>query len=239
MRLNTLTSMILLVAMGTACGQSPTGPPSVQLQIPDVEVLNQDGQQLRFNSILAGDRVVVINTIFTACKTVCPIAGTNFGRLAKKLGTRLGRDVILVSVSIDPLNDTPERLKVWSEKFHAGEGWTLVTGVKPEIDRLLKSLGLFASERQDHSSTVLIGSSAAGWTRASALASPDKLLEIVEHHRSNRKSITGRQRPLVGPYFSGITPSSQDRNVFWTKPPALSMLEKNIAARYHVVRARG
>jgi protein SCO1/2 len=238
MRLNALTSVILLVAMGAAWGQSPAGTASIQLQIPDVEVLNQDGQQLRFNSGLVGDRVAVINTMFTACKTVCPVAGANFGRLAKKLGARLGRDVILVSVSIDPLNDTPERLKAWSEKFHAVEGWTLVTGVKPEIDRLLKSLGLFAPERQDHSSTVLIGSSAAGWTRASALASPDKLLDIVEHLRSNRKGSTGQEKPFVGPYLSGVTPGGQDHNISWTKQPAVSVAEKIFVVLCSVVRAR-
>jgi protein SCO1/2 len=182
------------------------------LQVPDIEVVNQDGKQLRFSSEVLGNRIAVIDTIFTACTTICPVSGANFESLSKKLGDRLGRDVVLVSVSVDPLNDTPEHLKAWGAKFHADRGWTLVTGNKPDIDRLLKSLGLFAPERQDHPSTVLVGSAAAGWTRSSALGSPDKILKVIERMSSApaQGKSAGEESSAAANYFTDVTLVDQD-----------------------------
>src|SRR5579859_33831 len=179
MRVIISIALFFVASLSGLYGQSASEADLAPLQIPDVAVVNQDGQHLKFNSDVIGNRIAVIDTIFTSCTTICPVSGANFENLSKKLGDRLGRDVVLVSVSVDPLNDTPQRLKSWGAKFHAQGGWTLLTGNKPDLDRLLKSLGLFAPERQDHPATVLIGSSAAGWTRASALASPDKILNAV------------------------------------------------------------
>ena len=165
-----------------------------QMQIPQVNLVNQDGMPVRFDSDVIGNRLAVINTVFTTCTTVCPVAGANFGFLARKLGDRLGRDVILVSISIDPMNDTPDRLKIWSAKFYEGGGWTLLTGKKPEVDSLLKALGLFSPERQDHTSTVLIGNYKAGWTRANSLASPNKLLQTIEEFDAAGQISTGKNQ---------------------------------------------
>lgn len=198
MRGRTLIIFVLVASLHMSYGQKAVNTPLVQVQIPDVEVINQDGRAVKFDSDVIGDRLTVINTIFTTCTTICPVAGTNFGYLAKKLGDRLGSDMILVSISIDPMNDTPERLKNWKAKFYAGNGWTLLTGSKPEVDRLLKALGLFAPERQDHTSTVLIGSRKAGWTRANSLASPSKLLEVIERFTANPENSNSEKTLAAG-----------------------------------------
>lgn len=189
--------MMLLAVLLLASAPSLEGQAAVvRLQIPDVELFNQDGQPVRFASGVIKDRVAVIDTVFTTCTTICPVMGLNYARLAKTLKDRLGRDVVMVSVSVDPLNDTPSQLKDWSAKFYAGPGWTLLTGSKAQVDLLLKSLGLFTPERQDHQSTVLIGSQASGWTRASALASADKWLKAIDSLGST-KSKSGAAQPDV------------------------------------------
>jgi protein SCO1/2 len=175
------------------------------VKLPDLTVINQDGQQVRFSSELIKDKIAVINSIFTTCTTICPPMGANYAHLETLLGDRLGRDVVLVSISVDPVNDTPERLKAWSAKFHAVPGWSLVTGPKPEIDHLLKSLGLFAPDPRSHAPTVLIGSETTGWTRASALAGPEKLLKIVEDF-GPRKS----ESSAAATYFSDVILIDQD-----------------------------
>jgi protein SCO1/2 len=107
--------------------------------------------------------------------------GANFEQLQKKLGARAGSDVRLISVSIDPQTDTPQRLKAWGAKFHVGPGWTLLTGRKEEVDRLLKALGVFTADRADHSPLVLLGNEPARrWTRAYGLATPAKMVEILD-----------------------------------------------------------
>lgn len=151
------------------------------LDIPDVPVVDQDGNDLRFYSDLVKGKVVAINFVFTTCTTICPPMGANFAKLQKILGERAGQDVHLISVSVDPSTDTPERMKAWGQKFGAGPGWTLVTGDRSEITRLLKALGVYTADINDHSPLVLVGNDAKGeWTRAYGLAAPAKVAELID-----------------------------------------------------------
>jgi protein SCO1 len=146
-----------------------------------VPLLDQDGRRVRFHSDLVKDRIVAINTIFTTCTTVCPPLGATFARLQQRLGQGGESDVRLISISVDPVTDTPARLKGWAATFDARPGWTLVTGAKQDIDRLLKALGLFTADKAAHAPVTLIGSDAAGqWTRAFGLTSVDTLAGLIE-----------------------------------------------------------
>jgi protein SCO1/2 len=150
--------------------------------IPDVVLLNQDGEQVRFYSDLVKNKVVAINFIFTTCTTICPPMGAHFSKLQKLMGERVGKDFHLISISVDPLTDTSQRLKAWGEKFNAGPGWTLLTGPKHDVVKLLKALGVFTADKWDHTPIVLIGNEATGqWARAEGLASPAKLAEIISY----------------------------------------------------------
>lgn len=166
---------------------SDTGAEAVSgFDIPDVPVRTQDGDELRFYSDLVEGRTVAVNFIFTTCTTICPPMGANFGRLQEELGGRLGDDVHLISVSVDPVTDTPPRLKAWAAKFGAREGWTLVTGRRGEIEDLLKALEVFNADIREHSPVVLIGDDARGeWTRAYGLAGPSELAAIVDRVQGN------------------------------------------------------
>lgn len=156
-------------------------PVKTHLTIPDTPVLDQEGRRLNFYTDLVKGRSVAINFIFTTCTTICPPLAATFAKVQKLAGEKSGREFHLISISVDPATDTPPRLKAWSEKFKAAEGWTLVTGNKQDIDNLLKSLGGFSARIEDHSPTVLIGNDERGvWTRAYGLAPPAKLLEVIE-----------------------------------------------------------
>jgi cytochrome oxidase Cu insertion factor (SCO1/SenC/PrrC family) len=148
---------------------------------PDVEVTDQDGRPLHFYSDLVRGKRVAINFVFTTCTTICPPMGANFERLQALLGARAGADVHLLSISIDPATDTPERLKAWGARFHAGPGWTLLTGPKEELDRLLKAMGVFTADRASHAPILLLGDDRAGrWTRAYGLAPPAKIVQLLD-----------------------------------------------------------
>ena len=156
-------------------------PERVDLDIPDVPVLDQEGASLHFYSDLVQGRVVAVNFLFTNCTTICPPLGVTFAKLRKLLGERAGRDVHLISVSVDPVNDTPARLKAWASKFGFGPGWSLVTGKPDDITRLLKALGAYTADPNDHPPLVLIGSDAKHyWTRAYGLAPPPKLAALID-----------------------------------------------------------
>jgi cytochrome oxidase Cu insertion factor (SCO1/SenC/PrrC family) len=150
-------------------------------RIPDVTVLDQDGRQLKFYTDLVRGKTVAVNFIFTNCTTICPPLGATFRRVQQELGERAGRDVHLISVSVDPAADTPERLKAWGAKFRAGPGWTFVTGAKPEIDELLRALGAATARPEDHSPTLLIINDQKGiTTRTYGLVRPSQIIKVID-----------------------------------------------------------
>lgn len=157
------------------------------LKIPDVRVVDQDGRALRFHGDLVQDKVVAISFIFTSCTTICTPLGTRMAGLQALL---TGRDEVrLISVSIDPTTDTPERLKQWSAKFNRGPGWTLVTGDPREVEKLLVALRAYTSDPSAHSPLMLVGNDATGrWTRVNGLQPPDKILAAIDAVRTTKEA---------------------------------------------------
>lgn len=187
-----------------AAGATPVAPreestaPRLQAPWPDVPLVDQDGRAVHFYSDLVRGKRVAINFVFTTCTTICPPMGANFQQLQTLLGPRAGADVRLLSVSIDPLTDTPERLKAWGAKFHAGPGWTLLTGRKEEVDRLLKAMGVFTSDPGSHAPLLLLGDDAAGrWTRAYGLAPPAKIVQLLDGLATSGAAATGATTPAA------------------------------------------
>ena len=157
------------------------GAALVDIEIPDTPLVDQSGREVHFATDLVDGKVVAMNFVFTTCTTICPPMGANFGQLQKLLGDRAGRDVHLVSVSIDPTIDTPERLAAWGQTFGAGPAWTLVTGDKPLVDGLLRKLGVFVGDKQYHSPIVLLGNAESGqWLRTNGLTPAPQLLEQID-----------------------------------------------------------
>jgi protein SCO1/2 len=155
------------------------GSAAAKPSIPDVEVTDQNGKKSRFYTDLVKGKMVIINFVFTSCTYLCPMQGANFSKLQAALGDRLGRDIHLISVSTDPLVDTPERLKAWGARFGAKPGWTLVTGGKDEMDKLLQSLTGDPARRGEHSPVALLGDFERGaWVRAYGLAEPERYLQL-------------------------------------------------------------
>jgi cytochrome oxidase Cu insertion factor (SCO1/SenC/PrrC family) len=163
-------------------------PPPSKMNVPDVELLDQNGRKIHFYTDLVKGHTVVINFIFTTCTTICPPLGATFARVQKELDNK---SVRFISISVDPATDTPERLKAWGEKFHAGDGWTFVTGDKPRVDELLNALGAASARREDHSPTILIGNDAHGtWTRAYGLANTSKLVQLINDASAGTSATT-------------------------------------------------
>jgi protein SCO1/2 len=154
---------------------------STRASIPEVELVNQDGKTVHLYTDLTKGRVAVLSFIFTTCGTTCPLVGANLGRLQTELGQLLGKQVALISVSVDPVTDTPERLKAWAVQFDAKPGWSLLTGDKGTVDGLLKKLGVFTPDIQNHSPFLLLVDDRTGdWTRVNALeTSPAKIAAVL------------------------------------------------------------
>jgi protein SCO1 len=151
-----------------------------QVKLLDLPLLDQDGKTVRFRTDVVGDRIVVIDTFFTTCGLICPILGAIMMELQEKAGDRFGRDVVLVSISVDPLTDIPPRLKQYAARWEARPGWIFLTGGKPNVDQVLTGLGLYTANFADHPPTFLVGDGKTGeWTRFYGFATPEQLMERI------------------------------------------------------------
>lgn len=163
---------------------------STRVELLDHTLVNQDGNQVKFSSDVIGDRIVVIDFIYTTCTTICPVISAVFGQVQKKLGDKLGGEVVLVSISIDPIRDTHQRLKAYSTKHHAQPGWIWLTGQKRVMDEVLDGLGAYSTNFEDHPSMVLVGDGRSGeWSRFYGFPSPDRLIEQVDILRAARDKV--------------------------------------------------
>ena len=143
MKFRAFVAFIVFMFAGSLYAQDQPAP--VALPVPDIEVVNQDGRHVRFNSQVVDGRIAIVTGFFTNCSSMCPFTQEKLAQVAKLLGPRMGKEVVIVSVSVDAENDTPARMKDWAEKFHIGPGWTLLSGNRAEVDTLLKSLGYLLS----------------------------------------------------------------------------------------------
>jgi protein SCO1 len=135
----------------------------------DVRLVTQDGRSVRFYSDLLKDKVVVINTFFGTCTGSCPRMASTLAALQERLGNRLGKDVFLLSFTVDPENDTPEKLKEYAARFDARPGWLFLTGSKENIQLALSKLGPQIARREDHSTLVMVGNNRTGlWKKVFA-----------------------------------------------------------------------
>ena len=147
----------------------------------DVELLDQDGRKVRFYSDMLKGKTVVVNAFFTTCTSVCPPMNRNMEKIQEALGPRLGKDVFLISISVDPVTDTPPRLKEYAQKFHAKPGWFFLTGKKENVDWALYKLGSYVESKDDHTTVIIVGNEATGlWKKAFGLAKFAELVQIVE-----------------------------------------------------------
>jgi len=147
----------------------------------DVELTNQQGQKVRFYSDLIAGKTVVINSFYSTCSGICPIMAGTFKQIQADLGDRLGRDVILISVTVDPETDTPARLRDYAKSIGAKPGWIFVTGKRENVDAALGRLGLRAASKEDHTAVMIIGNEPKGlWKKAFGLARSEDIVKMVE-----------------------------------------------------------
>ena len=164
-----------------------TAPAPAKVVLRGEPLLDQTGKRVRLADDVIADRIAIVNFIYTTCTTVCPVASATFQQLQGKLGTALGKEVVLVSISVDPLRDTPERMHEYAARYQARAGWTWLTGAKPDVDAVLRGFGAYTPNYEDHPAMVLVGD-AGGWTRFLGFPSVDQLLGRVQALRVAREN---------------------------------------------------
>jgi len=153
----------------------------------DVPLVTHEGRRVRFYTDLIKGRTVFLNTLYTACtaEAICPLGTANLVEVQKILGPRAGRDVFMYSITLDPVNDTPQVLKSYARAFGVKPGWTFLTGEKDDIERLRRNLGyvdldpVVDKDPSQHSGMVRYGIEPLElWAGCAILSRPDV---IVRH----------------------------------------------------------
>jgi len=186
-----LVTVALVCASGFIVGQAPPKNPEASVTrsdesqahkyFTDTVLVNQNGEKMRFYTDLLQGKVVIINSFFATCQGSCLPLNRNLEKVQESLGDRLGKDVNIISLSVDPTVDTPPLLKAYAKKLNARPGWYFLTGEKQNVDFVLKKLGQFVDNKQDHLNIFIIGNERTGlWKKAFGLAPSAELVKVVD-----------------------------------------------------------
>jgi protein SCO1 len=145
--------------------------------IPDVVLINQNGNKVKFKDLMQSNKPVVVDFIFGTCTTICPVLSAGFVNLQNKIGPD-SQKVHLISISIDPENDTPKVLKEYLKRYQAKPGWDFFTGSRRDIDSVMRAFDAYIPNKMSHYPLTLIRSPADGkWIRIFGLMSSMEFLK--------------------------------------------------------------
>lgn len=146
----------------------------------NLPLVTADGTEVAFFDDLLKDRIVVVNFFYTSCTDMCSLTTARMAQVYDWLGERMGRDVFFLSITLDPENDTPEKLATFAEGFGAGKGWTFLTGTRENIDAIRFILGEKADALALHRTDMVIGNAKTGvWRRSSVMGSLTIALQSI------------------------------------------------------------
>lgn len=153
----------------------------------NVEVSTHDGRKLRFYDDLLKGKIILVNFFYTECYAVCPLMTQNLSEVQELLGDRVGKDIFMYSISLQPERDTPERLAEYAKAYGVGPGWLLLTGKPDDIELLRHRLGFVDSapaqdaDLEEHLGTVRIANVPMHrWMMSPALLNPAAIVRAVK-----------------------------------------------------------
>lgn len=229
---------VLALASALACGvalahsehasheghKAPAMTPAVaksgnaRVTLPDVALLDQEGTRRDLRRDVIGDRIVVVDFIYTTCTTVCPVISATFAEVQRRLGDSLGKDVALVSVTVDPARDTPAALKAFGAKHGARDGWLWLTGAPANVNSALKGFGAYVPDPTQHPPMILVGDGRTGqWTRFFDFPGAAQIMGKVEELRLARAPASPKEAKARDYFTDAVLKTHDGRDVrFYT-----------------------
>ena len=161
---------------GQASASSDVRRSETQFVVPDVTLVRDDGKRVNLRAELDDGRPLVVNFIYTSCTTICPMNSQVFEQFQGDLGGEHA-SVHLVSISIDPEQDTPAHLRKYAAQFHAQHGWDHYTGKLTDIVAVQTAFGAYRGDKMSHTPLTLMRSSPGKpWVRFDGFARADDLM---------------------------------------------------------------
>jgi len=159
---------------------------TVNYTVPAIKMVRDDGTRVSLDTELNDGRPVVLNFIYTSCTTICPLSSQEFSQLQQRLGA--DRDKVhLVSISIDPEEDTPARLRSYARHFHAGKEWQHYTSTQAESVRAQQAFHVYRGAKMDHTPVTLLRATPdSNWVRFDGFVTADELYAELRNVRDLR-----------------------------------------------------
>jgi protein SCO1/2 len=143
--------------------------------VPAVRLVRADGKAVSLPEELNDGRPVVMNFIFTTCTDICPLMSSVLSQFERRLGAEAG-EVHLVSISIDPEQDTPARLREYARRFHAGREWQHYTGTLAASVAAQRAFDVYRGGKMSHAPvTLLRAAPGKPWLRIEGFVTPEQL----------------------------------------------------------------
>jgi len=133
---------LLVCALSAEAPEPPYRRSLETCAVPDLVLINQDGQKVRLKRLVESGDPVVLNFIYTSCTTICPVLSTGFTNLQTRVGGD-PRKVRLISITIDPRKDTPKAMKAYLQRYRAKANWDFLTGTKEEVEQAMHGFNTF------------------------------------------------------------------------------------------------
>ena len=152
--------------------------------IPQLVLVDMHSNKVSVTEALGYDGPIMLNFIFTTCTTICPVLSATFSQLQRELGDE-AKNIRMISVSIDPEQDTPERLKEYAGRFKAGAGWQFLTGSIDAITSMQKAFDAYRGDKMNHIPLTFLRSTADGsWVRLEGFTSAAEVVAEYRQHLS-------------------------------------------------------
>jgi protein SCO1/2 len=163
-----------------------------QFEIPAVTLLRDDGKSVNLPAELDDGRPLVVNFVYTSCTTICPMNSQVFEQFQGDLGAER-KSVHLVSISIDPEQDTPAQLRKYAAQFHAQRGWDHYTGKLADIIAVQRAFGAYRGDKMSHTPlTLMRASPGKPWVRFDGFARADDLMAERKQWETSPASLVAR-----------------------------------------------
>jgi protein SCO1/2 len=144
---------------------------------PAVQLVDMQGRAVSLDSELNGDMPVMVNFIFTTCTAVCTVNSATFAKVQETLA-KTGKRYRLISISIDPEQDTPARLRDYATRYKAGPDWHFLTGDGNRIKAVQRAFDAYRGGKMNHAPLTYLRARPDGpWVRYEGFVHADELVE--------------------------------------------------------------
>jgi protein SCO1/2 len=160
--------------------------------VPAVHLVRDDDKEVSLADEIDDGRPVVLNFIFTTCSSICPLMSQTFAQFDHTLGADRSR-VHLMSISVDPEEDTPARLREYARKFHAGPEWQHYTGTLEASLAAQRAFNVWRGDKMSHTPvTLLRAAPGRPWVRIEGFVTPSQLVQLYRQQLESAQTVATR-----------------------------------------------